>query len=148
MLQIYSEEITEFSEPCPFLFACLCQALDSAHPKKTWGSDSKSQGRSNTDERTPWRNGKLCLDAWQLNGIFPQLPRVHGTAESCPCWLFTVNTAQPMDTVGETAVGGIVLYTILLKEDLLRYTDGICLVLSAWWMSAADSQSSQAKSDV
>lgn len=52
-----------------------------------------------------------------------------------------------MDMLGETAVCGIVLYTILLKEDL-RYTDGICLVLSAWWMSAADSQPSQAKNNV
>lgn len=43
-----------------------------------------------------------------------------------------------MDILGEMAVCGIVLYTILPKEDL-KYTDSICLVLSAWWMSAADS---------
>lgn len=38
-----------------------------------------------------------------------------------------------METLEETAVCDIMLYTILLKEDL-RYTEGICLVLSAWRM--------------
>ena len=52
-----------------------------------------------------------------------------------------------MDSLGETSVCSIVLYAILLKVDL-RYTDGICLVLSAWWMSEADSQPSQANSNV
>lgn len=48
-------------------------------------------------------------------------------SSACP------DCSQLMDTLEETAVCDIMLYTILLEEDL-RYTEGICLVLSAWRM--------------
>lgn len=83
----------------------------------------------------------VCMDdSWMsfflsFRGCMAQL------SSACPA------CSQLMDTLEETAVGDIMLYTILLKVDL-RYTEGICLVLSAWRMSAADSQPSEAQSNV
>lgn len=114
----------------PFFFFCLLLG--------TWFSISQKPKRpeevtqSPKEEvilmKEPLKGIESCLYEWQLNVIFPQFLWVDGTDKSHLSWLFSAD-----GYLEETAVFDVKLYTILLKDDL-RYTEGICLVLSAWRM--------------